>query len=538
MKAERVIVVTALALIASSWQGAESRAALEIRTLSSRPDLVSGGDTLVAIKAPAGTPVDQLSVTLNGKDVTARFTLDAASGEFRGLVEGLRLGANRLMATTKKPRSEAEPHRHQPRDHRADPFGSTPHAVRMQHGSLGPRTGARRQLLGAAQDLAPLSNDGQHVQAARDPAAPRPADVATTTTTDGKTVPYIVRVDSGVINRAIYQLAILDDLVELESQVRRVVRRQFRHAVHPGRDGAAAGLAASLNHQALVEGLRLPDLVGARERPPRQRRAAGRNADDDQGIHRRALRRAEVLHRQRRIGRRDPAARDHADVSGIARRPDAEPHLPGLESPHHRQHPADQPVAEAGQERVDAGEDHRGRGLHARHRAGVECGVRTARRADQRRRLRARRQDADLRSGHQSQGRALHDAGYSRQHLRARSEDRLGAAPDRQHRPAIRTRRAQQRRHHRRRIPRGQREGRRHRHRRQGRRRADGRRSDRAEEHVRERPQGVIQRGAWQRADPDVAHLHWTTAATFTIASATSWCARGCSAPTAVRTTR
>ncbi len=46
-------------------------------------------------------------MTLNGKDVTARFTLDAASGEFRGLVEGLRLGANRLMATTRKPRSEA-----------------------------------------------------------------------------------------------------------------------------------------------------------------------------------------------------------------------------------------------------------------------------------------------------------------------------------------------------------------------------------------------------------------------------------------------
>ena len=46
-------------------------------------------------------------MTLNGKDVTARFTLDTASGEFRGLVEGLLLGANRLMATTKKPRSEA-----------------------------------------------------------------------------------------------------------------------------------------------------------------------------------------------------------------------------------------------------------------------------------------------------------------------------------------------------------------------------------------------------------------------------------------------
>ena len=48
-------------------------------------------------------------------------------------------------------------------------------------------------------------------KALTDPAGPRPADLATTTTTDGKTVPYIVRVDSGTINRAIYQLAMLDD---------------------------------------------------------------------------------------------------------------------------------------------------------------------------------------------------------------------------------------------------------------------------------------------------------------------------------------
>ena len=159
--------------MAGTWQAVESRAALEIRTLSSRPDLVSGGDTLVAVKAPAGTPVDQLSVTLNGKDVTARFTLDAASGEFRGLIDGLRLGANRLIATTKS-RDRSEPDRHQLPDHRADPFGSSPHAVRMQHGSLRPWTGARRQLLRAEKDLAPLSIDGQHLQAARRSGGPAP----------------------------------------------------------------------------------------------------------------------------------------------------------------------------------------------------------------------------------------------------------------------------------------------------------------------------------------------------------------------------
>ena len=43
------------------------------------------------------------------------------------------------------------------------------------------------------------------------PTGPRPSDLVNTTTNDGKTVPYIVRVDSGTINRSIYRVAILDD---------------------------------------------------------------------------------------------------------------------------------------------------------------------------------------------------------------------------------------------------------------------------------------------------------------------------------------
>ena len=44
-----------------------------------------------------------------------------------------------------------------------------------------------------------------------DPAAPRPADLIQATTTQGKTVPYIVRREVGVINRAIYEIAFLHE---------------------------------------------------------------------------------------------------------------------------------------------------------------------------------------------------------------------------------------------------------------------------------------------------------------------------------------
>jgi hypothetical protein len=46
---------------------------------------------------------------------------------------------------------------------------------------------------------------------AYDPAAPAPADLATTTTDTGLTVPYIVRVERGTMNRGIYDIAVLFD---------------------------------------------------------------------------------------------------------------------------------------------------------------------------------------------------------------------------------------------------------------------------------------------------------------------------------------
>jgi hypothetical protein len=44
-----------------------------------------------------------------------------------------------------------------------------------------------------------------------DPAAPRPSDIAETTTSDGRTVPYIVRREMGTINRAVYVIAFLHE---------------------------------------------------------------------------------------------------------------------------------------------------------------------------------------------------------------------------------------------------------------------------------------------------------------------------------------
>ena len=205
-----IVVVTAT-VVGVAWEAPESRAPFEIRTLSSRADLVSGGDALVAITVPAGTKAGQLNVALNGKDITARFTLDAATGEYRGLVEGLALGANRLLATTKSPRAEAglsitnHPI--------SGPILSGPHLApyecSTEASGLGPALDANCSAPTKIWHLYRSTDNTFKTLPNRE--GPRPADLATTTTSDGKTVPYIVRVDSGTINRAIYQIAMLDE---------------------------------------------------------------------------------------------------------------------------------------------------------------------------------------------------------------------------------------------------------------------------------------------------------------------------------------
>src|SRR5215213_4746176 len=70
---------------------------LTISVLSGRADLVSGGSALAEIGLPAGAEPRQLTVTLNGQDVSSSFAR-RTDGRFSGLVTGLALGPNQLSA--------------------------------------------------------------------------------------------------------------------------------------------------------------------------------------------------------------------------------------------------------------------------------------------------------------------------------------------------------------------------------------------------------------------------------------------------------
>jgi hypothetical protein len=210
-------LIAAPALSQSAATAAQGK--IEVKVLSSRYDLVSGGDALVEIKASEGAKASELKLSLNGRELLTPLKFDQPSNTLRGLVKGLDTGANWLQVRTPSGYSFSQPLVNHsiagpilsgphmtPYECRTEQSGlgaptdancSAPTKYEWFYKSTGPATGTGL----AATQFKPLAN----------PKGARPADLASTTTIDGKTVPYIVRVESGVINRAIYRLAVLDD---------------------------------------------------------------------------------------------------------------------------------------------------------------------------------------------------------------------------------------------------------------------------------------------------------------------------------------
>jgi hypothetical protein len=215
--------VVAVAIIVASAAGAGSGGAwaaaafqqdqgLEIVLLSSRPEFVTGGDAVVRVQVPAGVSLTAVSVTLNGADVTGSLRQDAASHSLVGLVTGLGEGANQLKASTKQtnPSLNAQLRvRNQPA---YGPTFSGPHQrpwiCETVASGLGPAPASGPCVAPTRYDWFYRTTAGQF--APYDPANP-PTNLAQTTTIDGATVNYIVRVESGTIDESIYRIAIIDD---------------------------------------------------------------------------------------------------------------------------------------------------------------------------------------------------------------------------------------------------------------------------------------------------------------------------------------
>ena len=100
MKNGLSIVIAVLFLLTAFNGTAASKPSqdFEIAVLSTSPEYVSGGDALVRVDLPKTTPLPQVTIELNGKDVTGYFKRNPLNKSLTGLVEGMDVGDNTLSA--------------------------------------------------------------------------------------------------------------------------------------------------------------------------------------------------------------------------------------------------------------------------------------------------------------------------------------------------------------------------------------------------------------------------------------------------------
>lgn len=197
----RGLLITATALVASTLTGGVAVAATpRIEVLSNQADLVSGGDALVQVTA-ARRP----TVKLNGTDVSDRFT-EQQPGRWVGLVDGLRNGRNLLTARPARITITNHPI--------GGPVFAGPQVQPWVCGTVAAGLGEPldAQCNGRTVHGFVYRNAVTGTFLPYDPAnPPAPALVARTTTDQGRTVPYVVRMEKGTMDRGIYQLAVLHD---------------------------------------------------------------------------------------------------------------------------------------------------------------------------------------------------------------------------------------------------------------------------------------------------------------------------------------
>jgi hypothetical protein len=213
VNAARLISETTPTLLSAHRQTGDR--GIHIAVLSSRNDLVSGGDALVEISADENAD-REFHVTLNDLDVSNQFRHSEAPGRIRGLISGLQPGLNALKVTTRSGRTARLQLTNWPI---AGPIISGPHEqpfVCMTQEFKLPATGFSLGpsidsdcFVKTRVDYLYFSTQGQFKSLPS--GKPKPSDVATIDRKGASSVPFIVRVETGVINRGVYQISMLYD---------------------------------------------------------------------------------------------------------------------------------------------------------------------------------------------------------------------------------------------------------------------------------------------------------------------------------------
>lgn len=191
-------------------------ASITLRTLSTRSWLVTGGDVLVeaslAEEARGSRPV----VTLNGEDISSRF-VQVSPRRLQALLTGLPLGDSQLQARLPGAASASLILTNYPISgpiisgaHESPFYCQTAAFELVAGGTLGRATDSNCNARTRVDYVYRSLTDNAYLP--YPPGAEAGSeDIATITGPGGEEIPYIVRVETGVVNRAIYEIAMLHD---------------------------------------------------------------------------------------------------------------------------------------------------------------------------------------------------------------------------------------------------------------------------------------------------------------------------------------
>src|SRR5678815_4171447 len=204
---------------------------VQLKTLSNRADLISGGDAFVEAILHPGISFRALRISVGGR----------GDGRITGVITGLAVGPNKVLARLNGNGAASLMITNHPiggpviAGPQVMPFVcATPLARPQQGDTPGTNTsGLSTEAFDAQCNIAtevklfyrtttptcanvvpdpnpPAVPSPNACFKPYNPASP-PSDLATTTTDTGVTVPYIVRVERGTLNRGIYDIAVLFD---------------------------------------------------------------------------------------------------------------------------------------------------------------------------------------------------------------------------------------------------------------------------------------------------------------------------------------
>lgn len=219
-----LIVLSSCGGFSESPNGSDDAAPLTLEAVSTRPHLVTGGDVLLRVELGRTIDPGEVEIRLNGTDVRSEFRSAGREGELLGLVQGLGPGEHEVVAAL--PSVGIEVALALTNYPITGPIISGPHQEPfLCQTSAFERAGG--EPLGAAVDdqcsvetridYVYLSTaDGEFHPYPTDERSAVPTEVASAVTLESTEIPVIVRVETGTVNRAIYEIAIPHDPAEPE----------------------------------------------------------------------------------------------------------------------------------------------------------------------------------------------------------------------------------------------------------------------------------------------------------------------------------